>query len=159
MVEIFDGCPQAISGSLIPKIPSFEVGLISRRVHRLGLLQRYLFLSIQGSPDLTGDGAGYSTLQSQRVAEISFVAFGPDLPIGGHLDQLSGDPHAFAGTQHASFDYGIDIQLTSNLCQGLANAFIGHRGRTGDYAYCADLSQVSDQFVGHSVGEIVLRPV
>src|ERR1700730_1571879 len=89
MVEISDGCPQAISGSLVPKISSFEVGLISRRVHRLGLLQRYLFLSIQGSPDLLGDGAGYPTLQPQRVAEISFVAFGPNLLVSGHLDQLS----------------------------------------------------------------------
>jgi hypothetical protein len=97
--------------------------------------------------------------QKTRRRSIAFVAFGPELSIGGQPDQLSVDPYALAGTQHASFDYGIDIQLASNLGQGLANALIGHRGRAGDYTNCADPPQVSYQFVGHSVGEIVLRRI
>src|SRR6202043_3504631 len=102
----------------------------------------------------SGDGPGFPALERQRVAKISLVAFGPDLSVSWHLDQLSVDPYAFAGTQHASFDHGIDIQVASNLGQGFASVLIGHRGRAGDHAYCAYLPQVSDQFVGHSVGEI-----
>ena len=63
MVEILDGFLQTISGSLVPEVPSFEVGLISFRVHRLRFLQRCLFLSIQGGPDLLGDVAGHLALE------------------------------------------------------------------------------------------------
>ena len=156
MVEIFDGCPQAISRSLIPEIPSLEVGLISRRVHHLGLLQRDLFLSIQGSSDFLSNSAGYSTLERERVAEISFVTFCPDLFVNGDPDQLGRDPYAITRMQHASFNHGIDIQLTGNLGQRLASALIGHRGRARDHTYRADLPEVGDQFVGHSIGEIIL---
>ena len=108
---------------------------------------------------MLGDGAGYPALERQRVAEISFVAFGPELLVSGHLDQLGGDPYSFTGTQHTSLDHGVDIQLAGNLSQGFANTLIGHRGRTGDHAYCADLPEVRDQLVGHSVGEIILRSI
>src|ERR1700722_14838801 len=106
MLEILDRRPQAISGSLVQEIPPLEIGLISLRIHRLRVIQRDLFLPIQGGPDLRGDGAGYPALERQRVTEISFVAFGPDLLVSGHLDQLSRDPYALAGMQHASFDHG-----------------------------------------------------
>src|ERR1700740_3638534 len=37
-LEILDRRPQTISGSLVPKIPSFKIGLISLRVYGLRLL-------------------------------------------------------------------------------------------------------------------------
>src|ERR1700730_7865556 len=86
-IEILNGALQPISGSLVQKVPSFEVGLISFRVHCLRVLKRRLFLSVQGGPDLLGDGASYLVLEREDIPNISFIALGPQVLVGKEIEK------------------------------------------------------------------------
>src|SRR4029077_5562588 len=87
--EILDGFLQTISGALVPEVATLEIGLISFRIHYWRLFQRGLFLFVQNGLDLLGNGARDRVLKRQRVPQISFIAMGPNMPVGRHLDQLS----------------------------------------------------------------------
>src|SRR5208282_1711497 len=109
-VEIADRLLQTISGTLIPEVPSFQVGLVSLRVYDLWVPQHSLFPLIDRGPDLLGNRASDAVLQCQCVPHISLKALAPYVPFDGHRDQLGSNPNSFARTQHGSFHYGSYLQ-------------------------------------------------
>src|SRR4029077_20426736 len=55
--EILDGFLQTVSSALVPEVATLEIGLISFGLHHSRLFQRSLFLIVQNSLDLLGNGA------------------------------------------------------------------------------------------------------
>ena len=85
-------------------------------VHRPRLGKSDLFLRVQIHPDLPGDGAGNPALKRECVATSPSITLGAeDVPVAGHLDQLSGDPNFVTGLHHAAFHHSADVQFASDL--------------------------------------------
>src|SRR6266404_3721792 len=73
------------------------------------------------------------------------------------VDELDSDAYAVILAHDASLDYSIHVQFTCNLRQGLAGAGVLHDRGPRDHTYLGQHSEVCNQFVSHSLGEIVLR--
>src|SRR5215469_17030434 len=88
LVEIIDSCSHAIRGSFIPKVSSFEIGLVGFRIHALRVLQDSLFVGSQLDPDLLGDGSGDLLLEQERVPQVALIALSPQVLVSSRQDQL-----------------------------------------------------------------------
>ncbi len=45
----------------------------------------------RATADLLGNAAGHFILQEEYIAEVAFIALGPEMPFGGEGNQLRGD--------------------------------------------------------------------
>jgi hypothetical protein len=72
--------------------PPGGIGII-----RHAAIQRRPFLSIQDDPELLDDLSGDLALQFQGVVNISLVTLGPDVSLGGCVDQARVDSNPVAG--------------------------------------------------------------
>jgi len=64
-----------------------------------------------------------------------------------------------AGADRGAFDDGVDVELAGNIGEWAAGALVGHDRSTGDDAKVGDPGKLCDEFVGHAVGEVLLRRV
>lgn len=113
------------------------------------------------SGDLHGFGNGLRQVQGQGkgLVEVAIVTLGPDVRVGGSVDELHGHVHAFGGALDGAFEDAVDAQLASDVGKRTLYAFVLHGGGAGDDAERGVLSQHGDDFVGHAIGEVVLRRV
>ncbi len=54
-------------------------------------------------------------LDFEYVGEVAVEAVGPDVPAGGRIDQLGGDPYPVARLAHAAFQHIANAQLPGHL--------------------------------------------
>ena len=138
------------------KLPTLEivsVGLdIGSRSQSNGLLLLRQELDLQ----LLDDGLGDFVLDRENVGQIAVEAVGPQMPAGGAVDQLAGDPHPLAGLADASLKNEFHAQLGGNLGDVDRFALEGEAGVAPDHEQPADLGQIGDDVFGDPVGEIFL---
>ncbi len=83
-----------------------------------GLIRRHLNL------DLPHDGVGDFGLKLQHVREVVIEILGPEMRIGGGVNQLRRDTHAAAGATDGALDDGIDAKLAADLGQVLRRLLV-----------------------------------
>src|SRR5215469_14485443 len=70
-----------------------------------------------------------------------------------------GNTHALSRTRDRAFDNSIDVQLARNFRESLFCTLVRHHRSAGGYAQGTDLGQVGDQFIRHTIHEIILRGI
>src|SRR5207249_9292673 len=73
--------------------------------------------------------------------------------------QLRVDSYLVSRALDGTIYNGIHFQLSRNLWQRLLGIFVSHDGSTGNHTELANLRELRDQGVGHSVREIVFPRV
>ena len=84
------------------------------RVDRTCLAEARFFFRRDDDLDFARDLAGDFTLQRKDVAKIALVTFGPEVLVGGGVDELGRDADALAVTKHRAFDDGVDVEFASD---------------------------------------------
>jgi hypothetical protein len=108
---------------------------------------------------LFGDGLGEFFGERIGLSLVTVVALGPDVSVGGSVDQLHRDVDAVCGALDGAFEDAVDAELAGDVTHRTIDTFVLHDRGAGDDAQGAILGQRGDELVGHAVGEIVLRPV
>src|SRR6266849_4785011 len=83
----------ALLGSLrvsppIETVKAAKVGIMRLWVDRSGPAEACLFLWRERNTDLARNRFGHFTLHCEHVAEATFIAVGPEMPIGRAVDEL-----------------------------------------------------------------------
>ena len=81
----------ALARVLVERVASFQVQTVRLRLHDRGRSSG--FTKIVDPP---GDVGRDRALEIENLADVAFVGLGPQVHVGGHLDQLRRDPHAVA---------------------------------------------------------------
>lgn len=113
LLQVRDACLQTVDSASRGK--SSEIIVVGFRIHYPRALQGRLLLRGELDPDLTGNGTGHLILQPQHIAQVTLITLGPQVFVGGPVDQLSRDAHVVAGSHYRALHHGIDIQLAGNL--------------------------------------------
>ena len=104
------------------------------RIDGPGLQQAGLLLRRQLDSDLDTDIVSHAFLQYQNVTQVALVGLGPEVFLRLNLDELSGDPYAFAYPLHRALNYGIHVQFARDFGQRFAQSLVAHDGGAGDHA-------------------------
>ena len=99
---------------------------------------------------------GDAVLEGEDVGGRTFKGLGPEVAVGAGVDELGGDADPVAGADDGAFDDGVDVELASNVGEWAMRALVGHDGGSGDDAKVGDTGELSDELVGHAVGEVLL---
>ena len=79
--------------------------------------------------------------------------------VGGSIDQLDGGVYTVAGAGDGAFEDAVDAEFSGDVANRTIDAFVLHRRGVGDNSQRRVLGQSRDEFVGHAVGEILLRGI
>ena len=69
--------------------------------------------------DLPSDVARHVAFHPKDVAEIAIIALGPQMLVGGSLDELRPDSHPVANPFDRTFDNGIHVKFAADLRHSL----------------------------------------
>ena len=105
---------------------------------------------------LRHDVARHVALQRQNIRDGAFVAVRPKILARLRLHQFRGNAHAIVGAQHRAFHQRVHAQFLRDLRGAFVLVLVLHHRSARDHAQFLDLRKLSDQRVGHSVGEIIL---
>jgi hypothetical protein len=155
-LEAFERATHRGLGALVPEVPPLEIEEIDVRVDGADVAQARLLVWRERDANPLRDRAGQLPLESQDVAEVAFVAFGPEVPVAHRVDELGGDPHALSNAEDRAFHHRLHVQLARDLAQGSARALEPHRRRARDHLEGRDLAEVRDEGFRHAVGEVLL---
>src|ERR1700682_2945516 len=109
-LEMFDSLAQAGFGSPVPVISSFQIIFVGADWDRpIGTQLAALFRCEMA--DLLSNVADDVALQAKDIAQIAIVALGPEMLVGGAVNQLRADSHAVAGPFHGAFHNGIYVEF------------------------------------------------
>ena len=78
------------------------------------------------------------------------------MPVVGGPNELGRDPNAVAGAEYRAFHDGVYVQLARDLRHRPGRPFVTHDGRARDHAQGADVGQVGDERLRHTVREVLL---
>ena len=95
-------------------------------------------------------------LQHEEIGQVAVEALGPEMAVGGRLDQLDVDPHPGRGPPHAALDDVAHAQLAGDGADVDRRRAIGEARIAGDDEQAGDLRQVGDEVLDQPVGEIFL---
>src|SRR5262249_41400345 len=109
-------------------------GFVSFGVNLADAGQARLLLRSNDHLDLAGDSLSDFTLRFQDIAYIALVVFGPQMLVGGRMDQLRADEQAVAGTLHRPFDHSVPLQFTGDLRKRFLRALVTHGRSPRDHA-------------------------
>jgi len=139
---------------LEPDIASAQIGIVGFGIdvaRRRGGRGRGFYLFGDGLGEFFGERVGLSL--------VAVVALGPDVSVGGSVDQLHRHVDAVCGAPDGAFEDAVDAELAGDVAHRTIDTFVLHGRGAGDDAEGAILGERGDEFVGHAVGEIVLRRV
>src|SRR5687768_10381073 len=120
------GCALEILARTFPEVvPALQVSLRDGGVYRASCT-RALRIVRRGdlNVNLGGDGASHFVRQREHAANLPFVALGPEMRVGGGLDDLHRDPDAVPLPLHRALDDDFDPELRGDLRERLACVFI-----------------------------------
>ncbi len=95
-------------------------------------------------------------LHGEDVRQLAVVGLRPEMRVRRHLDQLRGDPHAIAGLADAALEQVRDAELLGDRRDVGARALEAPRRRARRHAQALDLREDVQQFLGQSVGEVLV---
>ena len=94
-----NGLGDALGGALVQVVPRAQI-VIERRAIDRGWAAA---AGRRGAgPDLMSHGACDLLLKNQHVGELPIVGLRPEMPVGGGMNELHGDPQTAAGTDNAT---------------------------------------------------------
>src|SRR4030042_6325204 len=140
----------------IARINSLEIDIQSLGIHSPSFGQPEPCLLTESDADLPRDILGNFALDKQKSADVAFVAFDPELPVFGRLNQPGCDPHFFPRPQDRTFNHHVGIKLLGNLRQSFFCFYILHDRSQRSHPQGADLSQFSDERICHDHAKIFL---
>ncbi len=94
-----------------------QVGFVGGRVHLPGRGHSILFSGRNLHRDLLGDGTGNLRLELEHTRDLALERVGPQVAVGGRIDQLRGDPYLIGLPVDRSRNDRVDAELQSNLRQ------------------------------------------
>ena len=109
-------------------------------------------VDLQGRDDL----GGYFVLEGEDILDLAVVASRPKVPAVRRIDQLGIDPHRIAGLTYAAFEHILHAQFLADFLDVGGSPLEGERGISSDDEQPRNLGKISDQILGHAVGEIFL---
>ncbi len=96
LLEVFKALLECFRRPLVPIISPFEIKLVGLGVDRACACQARLLLGRHLDLDLAGNGSCDFILQAEDIAQITFIALGPQVLVRSCLDQLRRDAHPVA---------------------------------------------------------------
>lgn len=108
---------------------------------------------------LGGDLLGDAVLEGEDIGGRAFKGLSPEVAVSARVDELGGDADAVAGADDGALDDGVDAELAGDIGERAAGTLVGHDGGSGDDAKIGDTGELSDQLVGHTVGEVLLARI
>src|SRR6516164_8047356 len=133
-----------------------QIGLQNFGIHWPRLWQRAFSWPRELRLNLASDVVGHVAFERKYIARISFVTLGPDVSVRRAIKELHGDTHSVAGMLHRSLDDAVDVQFSCDFWERFLRLLVLHRRRSRDHFHTADLREVSDQCVSHSIRKIFL---
>ena len=121
-------------------VPSLQVQPVRLRVHDSRQMR-----GPHHDVDPAGDVGGDVALQVEDLAEIALVDLGPEVHVGGNLNELRRDPHAAAGSRHGPLDDRVDVQFAPDLGDAPLRPLVAHHRGAGRDSKAAHLDQIGDQ--------------
>src|SRR5580700_6239377 len=103
------------SAESVQVVAALKIGFQGFHIHRPRLCRRGLILRREVRLDVMGNVGGYLLFEREDIAHVALVAIGPEVPVGGSLDELRGDAHAITRALYGSFDNSIHIQFARDL--------------------------------------------
>src|SRR5262249_34999363 len=128
------GLLQTVGRALVPIEPALQVGLICLGAYLNGLLQSRVLLRSERDLDLLCNRPSHFALQTQAIAQVTVIAFGPKLGLVSSVDELGCDPHTVVRPADAALDDVIDPEFTPDARDGPIYVLVVHCGRACDHA-------------------------
>ena len=152
----FDSFLHTVGRELPVKEHSPKEGLVGLRIHRFLRSDAQFFLRRNGDAYGLGNGQGDLALELEDVFERTHVTFGPEVRVGGAVDELGRDAYLVAHLEYGPFYQRIDAQFSRDLGQRLVGVLVAHGRSTRDDSQRADFRQLGNQRLGHPVDKILL---
>src|ERR1700730_6441026 len=108
---------------------------------------------------LLGDLTRQIAFQLQNVLDFAVVAFRPNVLVRGGTNQLNANAHAVVDALNGAFKDAVHMKLLSKFRQLLDGALVTDYRRARDHLEGTDFGQLGYEFVGKTVGKILLRGI
>ena len=114
--------------------------------------------SYSREPKLEGvdDYPRQSLLHRENIVDRAVVVVGPQVSVCACVDELSADSQPAARPPHAALEDVADTQFAGDGLHVLAGLLEHHRRRSGDDAEGAHLRKIGNDFVGETLGEVIV---
>ena len=114
------------------------------------------FFGIKMRLDRSDHLLGDLVQHGEHVAQLAVVLLGPDVLAGLGLDQLAGDPDAFACGAHAALEHVAHAELARDLPHVDRAALVDEARIAGDDEQPAQPRERRDDVLGDAVGKVIL---
>src|SRR5262245_21374822 len=138
-------------------IPALQIKIVSIEVFRGGLHHRFpgradgeIFLQFRH------DLQRYLILHLEDILQVAVIILRPDMIAIDRVDQLRGYPDAFAGSSHATLEYGGHAELVPDLSHVFLLAFKRKRRGACRHLQAFDLCQSDEDLFGDAVAEVFI---
>ena len=128
------------------------------RLHVLGRLLREarLVCRRQSRFQRLGNVLGDFGLNGKNVFQLAIVCLGPELLVGGRIDQLRYDAQPRGGAPHAPLDDVGRSELRADLRDGLVTLLVAHDGGSRDGLEASNLRELRDDVLGDAIDEVLV---
>src|SRR3712207_908978 len=90
-------------------------------------------------PEAGDNACGDLVLNDEDDAEVAVVPLGPELGLGGRIDELRGHPHAVAGLADTPLENIADPEFASDGTYIHGLSLVGEHRVVGDYEEALEL--------------------
>ena len=107
---------------------------------------------LQSLRNMLGDFA----LDRKYILDLAVIFLGPAGFLFRCFDKLDGNPDLVPHLPNAPFENTADVQLSANFSDGFVCSLVSHHGCPGDHPQPFYLGHRGDQFLGHTVREVLI---
>ena len=129
--EEVDGLVEALGRAPIPRVAAAQEEVVHRRVDIRRGPARPARQSGDSALNGGGDRVGDIALELDHVVQAAVVQLGPEVGVGGGVDELGGDSDPLAGLQHRPLDDQFDAERLRDIRNRGAAGFVVAGSSTG----------------------------
>src|SRR5258708_17806221 len=144
---------------IVAKRDPVHIEIVCFRIDRPCWVGAQLLSWRKPQPDLPGDLASHLVLHHYQIFQLPLKTLCPKMPVILRFNELRCNSDVVTRTHHRAFHQRVDVKFTRNLWCALAFGAILHRRDSRNHAKSRYLCQFSGKFLGHAIGEIVLRRI
>ena len=99
---------------------------------------------------------GDIALCREDILEVVVIVRRPQVPLGGNVDELDGDPNLVAGLAHATFQDVVDVQFASYVGDAFFLPLVLHDRSAGDDVETWNPGESGYQFFSQPLREVLV---
>ncbi len=139
-----NGILPALDSEPIQSISGEQIRVIGLGIHGSERVEAHFIGRGERDMHLIGNRQSHISLQREHIPHLAFIALGPDVLIGGGVDQLGRHPDLLPGCQDRSLHDVIRPQFPGDLGEGFLAVFISHGGSPGNHPQRIELGEIGN---------------